>query len=73
MLSGACRILMLLSLAIATGCEAARALVGIFSLDSQSRAIDRSAKNSPNEQIQYERSQAHQQLDHQFDGYTPSQ
>lgn len=67
MLARASRLLLILCLATSLGCEAMRTVVGIFSWESQNKAIDRSTRGSPNEQIQFEGSQAQRQLEHRFD------
>jgi hypothetical protein len=49
-----------------TGCESGSGVLRLLGWDSQSKAIDRATEGSPNERIQFQAHEAHEQLNRPF-------
>jgi hypothetical protein len=48
------------------GCESGSGVLRLLGWDSQSKAIERATDGSPNERIQFQAHEAHQQLNRPF-------
>ena len=48
------------------GCETGNSMLRLLGWEYQSKAIDQATQGSPNERIQYQAHEAHQQLDRPF-------
>jgi hypothetical protein len=48
------------------GCESGSGVLRLLGWDSQSKAVDRATEGSPNERIQFQAHEAHEQLNRPF-------